>query len=768
MKGFIVYSTYRIVNDKAYVFLFGRLENGENFVTINHFRPYFYIKDKQLEKAKKIADFEHERTNLKTFKGDKVARIILDIPKDVKKLRKILQDEGIPCFEADIRFEYRYMIDKGLQGAIDIEGEYDSEGAIDRVYKDSDIKPADYTPKNLKVMSIDIETSENADEIYCMAVVCGDFKKVIIRTDKRLKNTISVKDEEELLEKFEFLVQELDPDVITGWHVIDFDFKVILDKSKEYGIQLNLGRDNSNCKIRFEQSFFLPSKADFPGRMVLDGIALLKTSFINLNDYKLDSVAQKYLGEGKLIQSQNRGQEITRLFNKSQQKLVDYNLKDAELVLGIIDKTETLKLSVQRSLLTGMPLDRVGASIASLDSLYIKEARKRGLLVPGGAYVVKEERIKGGYVKESEPGIYDNIVVMDFKSLYPSIIRTFNIDPASYVKSCKGKNLVKAANGACFRNEEGILPTLIQRLWESREKARKAKNELARYAIKILMNSFFGVLATPNCRFFNLDIANAITHTGQELIKLTSEKIEKKGYPVIYGDTDSIFMQTNAKTCEEAAKIGEELQNEINKYYDEHIKKKHKRKSYLELEYEKCYLKFLMPKIRGKEVGAKKRYAGLLMKKGKEEMDITGMEAIRSDWTELAKTYQLAILDRIFHNKEIADYTKKFIDDLRKGKHDALLIYRKSIRKNLDEYIKTTPPHVKAARKLERLDGNVIEYVMTEDGPEPVQAIKHPIDYEHYINKQIKPIAESVLCFFDKHFEDLVQGSTQTTLFGFK
>jgi DNA polymerase-2 len=104
---------------------------------------------------------------------------------------------------------------------------------------------------------------------------------------------------------------------------------------------------------------------------------------------------------------------------------------------------------------------------------------------------------------------------------------------------------------------------------------------------------------------------------------------------------------------------------------------------------------------------------------------------------------------------------------LRRGKYDRLLIYRKAVRKGLDEYVKTTPPHVKAARLLKDLDSNVIQYVMTINGPEPVQKLKSKIDYDHYIQKQIKPLADQVLCFFNQTFDDVIKGGKQTTLFGY-
>lgn len=765
MKGFITYLTYRIINDGACVCLFGRLENGESFLTINKFRPYFYIKEKDLKKALKIENFEFKKGNFKNFNEEKVVKVILDVPSEVPKLRKSFEEENIDHYEADIKFPYRFLMDKGIKGSLDIDGHYEAGQNVDRVYKDPDLEPINFIPK-LKVASVDIETNSENGDLYCISIYSDDFNKVFIISDKKLKNAINCEDEEDLLEKFKENILELDPDIITGWNFIDFDLAVLENKFKKNGVEFKLGRDNTKCKLKIESNFIMNSKADFPGRMVLDGISLLRNSFIKLDDYKLDTAARVFLKDKKLINSRNRHTEIDRCYKEDQQKLVDYNLKDAELAYKIIHKSDSLNLTIQRSLITGMPLDRVSASIASLDSLYIREAKKRKIVVPSGKYSVKEKPITGGYVKESEPGIYDYLLVLDFKSLYPSVIRTFNIDPYSFVKNCKGKNLVKAPNNVCFRNEEGILSSVIQELWEEREKTRKSKNELARYAIKIHMNSIFGSMANPSCRFFNLDIANAITHFSQFIIKLTSKKIEKSGYKVIYNDTDSNFVISKAKDIKEANKIGKKLQDNINKFYKGYIKKNYNRESFLELSYDKCFIKFLMPKIRGSEKGAKKRYAGLIIKDGKERIEFTGMEFIRTDWTDLAKKFQYDLLDRVFHDKEVSKYIKKFVKDIKDGEYDDLLVYRKSISKGLDEYTTITPQHVKAARKLENLDGNLIEYIITEDGPEPIQNIRHRIDYEHYIKRQVKPIADSILLFFNTSFDDLMKGK-QTTLFGY-
>ncbi|MBT6995595.1 DNA polymerase II [Candidatus Woesearchaeota archaeon] len=766
MKGFIIYSTYRILNGKPCVVLYGRLENNESFITINEFQPYFFIETKDQKKANKVTEYKIEETNLKNFEENDMSKILIDLPKEVPHTRSDLENAGIKTYESDIKFQTKFLIDNKLQGSLEIEGDYDlTHETIDRIYKNPELKKTNYIPTNLKTFSFDIETDKKAN-IYCISAYSKNYKKSFIISKNKVKNSIICEDEKELLQEFQEELIKFDPDIITGWNVIDFDLKLLKEKFNKYKIPFILGRDNAPSKLRIESDFFRTSKADIPGRVVLDGLDLTKTSFIKLKNYKLDTAAKQLLGKGKLIDKlgSDKSKEIDRLYKEDKDSLIEYNLLDAELAYKIIYEADLLDLTIQRSLLTGMSLDRVNSSIASLDFLYLQRARENKLVCPSNMSGDREARIKGGYVMESKPGIYDNVIVLDFKSLYPSVIKTFNIDPSKYHEE-KQKGDIESPNKAHFSNKEGILPNIIQDLWEEREKSRKNKNELGRYAIKILMNSFFGVLANPSCRFYNLNIANSITHFGQELIKLTAKKAEESKLEVIYSDTDSIFIDTKTEIKEESNKIGKKLEKEINDFYENYIQKEYKRKSFLELEYEKCYLRFLMPKLRGSTAGAKKRYAGLLEN---DKIEFVGLETVRSDWTKVAKEFQKELLDRVFHKKEVTNYIKKYVEDIQEGKKDKELIYRKSLRKDEKEYIKTTPPHVKAARKLEKIESSIIEYVLTTDGPEPIQNQKHKIDYEHYIKKQIKPIADTVLSFFDTNFEDVIKGTKQTSLFNFK
>ncbi|MFT4297845.1 MAG: DNA polymerase domain-containing protein, partial [Candidatus Woesearchaeota archaeon] len=594
MKGFIVQPSYKITDEKAYIHLYGKLENGESFLAIIERKAYFYIKEEDKEQAEKILPLEIDSLHKKitNFDNEPVIKLLFNSPKEMLDARKILQDSSIQSYEADISFPYRYMIDNNIKGCVDIEGnsynkkEYNAANNtnyyVDKIFLNPKIKTCDFFPK-LKILSFDIETSIKADKLYSIRIYSDNYKKVLINKKGVFNNAESFESEKKVLERFIEIVKEIDPDIITGWNVVDFDLNILREMYKKHQINMNIGRDNTGIYLKLSDNFFQDSIAKIEGRMVIDGISILKQSFISLPDYKLETAAQHFIGHGKIFSGDERHSDIEKAYKKNPEKLIKYNLLDAKLVIDILEKSEALNLSIVRSKLTRMPLDRVKASIASLDSLYLEKLKQRGIVAPTGFTGQRDERIKGGYVKESNPGIYENILVFDFKSLYPSIIRTFNIDPYSFVPKEKLKkynkeqqqNFIIAPNNAHFRNEEGILPEIIKELWSERDKAKKEKNKLRSNAIKILMNSFFGVLANPNCRFYSLEMANAITHFGQHLIKMTADEITKKEYSVIYGDSVGEDTEIIVKDVKEKIRY-----IKIHELFDKSIKKLSNRKEY--------------------------------------------------------------------------------------------------------------------------------------------------------------------------------------------
>jgi DNA polymerase-2 len=359
------------------------------------------------------------------------------------------------------------------------------------------------------------------------------------------------------------------------------------------------------------------------------------------------------------------------------------------------------------------------------------------------------------------PGIYDDVIVLDFKSLYPSIIQTFKIDPYSNLKS--DVDTIKTLNNLPFSSTKHFLPEFINHLIEQRNLARKNKDKQLSQAIKILMNSFYGVMGSFGCRFYHPNLPTAITGTGHKLLLGSKEFLGEKGYEVIYGDTDSLFVKLKEGEGENAETVGQKIADELNNYWSEKIKLEHGLESYLEIEFEKYYRKFILTPARGSESGAKKRYAGLLSDNGKESIEFVGMEFVRSDWTRLAKEFQVELYNRIFNNEEIENWLREVVRKVKAGEYDEKLVYRKRLRKDVDEYTKNIPQHVKAARMLPEVSGTVY-YVITKRGPIPVELKHTDIDYDHYIEKQLKPIADSVLILLGESFDSIVQ-SDQLSFF---
>jgi DNA polymerase-2 len=364
-------------------------------------------------------------------------------------------------------------------------------------------------------------------------------------------------------------------------------------------------------------------------------------------------------------------------------------------------------------------------------------------------------------VLEPVTGLHANVWVFDFKSLYPSVMRTFNIDPLSYVEQpTPGADLIETPGGA-FSRAPAILPRMLDELFPRREAARKAGDDVASNAIKILMNSFYGVLGTPACRFSNPALANSITGMGREILLWSKRWFENAGFRVLYGDTDSLFVQSGMADAGTARTRGVELARALNEELALYVAERWRVDSRLELKFEKLYVQLFLPQARHSSRGASKRYAGLRL--GADKAEFIGMEVVRRDWTQLAKQVQRELYQRLFTEEPVAAYLADVVRRVRSGALDDLLVYRKNLRKDAEEYTATTPPHVAAARKSNQ-DSGLVSYVMTTAGPEPLDRVQHPLDREHYVAKQVRPVAEPVLAALGLDFERVIGDVRQLDL----
>ena len=269
------------------------------------------------------------------------------------------------------------------------------------------------------------------------------------------------------------------------------------------------------------------------------------------------------------------------------------------------------------------------------------------------------------------------------------------------------------------------------------------------------MNSFYGVLGSSGCRFFNPQLASSITMRGHLIIQKSKEIIEQQGYAVIYGDTDSVFVLLDEnKEVEECQTCGGPLQRTVNTWGNSHLEEQFQLESHLEIEFETHYLRFLMPTIRGAEKGSKKRYAGMIQKGNEKMMVFKGLETVRTDWTPLAREFQQQLYQRVFNNIYCEDFIRNTHDALLRGELDSKLTYTKRLRRPLESYTSTQPPQVKAARKMKN-PGRKIQYIITLNGPEPIENLCSKPDHQHYVDKQLAPVADSILYFLDTSFEKI-------------
>ncbi len=657
-RGFILHPTYRIESGRPVVLLYGKLESGETFlVRDGRAVPHFWIRRDDASRARELGASPLEADGTITLRREPTVRVEVPTPPDTVPLRDRLTAAGIPCYEADVRFATRYLIDRGIRGSLEIRGEPHEGDGVDLVFESPDLLPADWSIRP-SLLSFDIETDPRASELLSVSLYGEGIAEVLLRTPPGAScpdGAVPFRTEREMIQAFCRRVREVDPDVLTGWNVIDFDLEALVRLGKRHGVSLELGRGLGPARVEPARFRFGSSFATVPGRVVLDGIQLLRGAFVRMEEYGLDFVARQVLGEGKLLSGHRRLEEIQRTFRDDRELFVRYNLADARLVIDILEKLQLVALAVERSRLTGMPLDRVSSSIASFDFLYLSELRSRKVVapsvVPGAAAGAPTT---GGHVLEPAPGVYRNVLVFDFKSLYPSVIRTFQLDPLGYLETPgAGDDPIVAPSGAAFRREPGILPRILDELFPLREAAKAAGEQTRSQAIKILMNSFYGVLGTPACRFHNPEIANAITSFGREVLLWSKARIESSGLRVLYGDTDSLFVLSGTEDSAAARRIGQELARALTVDLARHVRDTWRVVSRLELEFETLYLRLLLPHVRHGTAGARKRYAGLVEEHGRTEVVFTGMEVVRRDWTELSKRVQRELYDRLFSDRPV-------------------------------------------------------------------------------------------------------------------
>lgn len=779
-QGFLLTRHSRDHHNQTEIILWLATDDGPAKLVISGEQPLFFVAQKHQQAIEQTLSEHHihhtfRPLELKTFDQEPVAALYFDSMHGFYNAKELLQSHHIEMLENDFRLQERFLMERFVRGGVEFVGR-PRQLPKHTEYFDVKVRPCDYRPP-LSVLSLDVECSMKG-ELYSIGFY-GQIRNMMYQSvimvgeyEEDAPEWIEwVKDEAALLHALENTFRATDPDIIIGWNVVNFDFKLLLERAALHNMKLHLGRAGAVTHWRDARGEVNQGFVTMPGRVVIDGIDALKSATYNFPSFSLENVSQTMLGRGKKTEDvDNRVETITEDFLHNKQKLAAYNLEDCALVWDIFEHTKVLDFLVLRSQLTGLELDRMGGSVAAFTNLYLPKLHRAGYIAPnlprdGGL------ASPGGYVMNSRPGLYNHVLVLDFKSLYPSIIRTFKIDPMGLVEGLLSPDdAIPGFKEAFFSRDKHFLPQIITELWQQRDEAKRLKDAARSQAIKILMNSFYGVLGSGGCRFYDTRLASSITLRGHEIMQQTAVWIEEHGLQVIYGDTDSTFVWLKGDyTDEQADDIGKTLSTDINQRWHDRLKADFDLECQLELEYETHFSRFLMPTIRGSEVGSKKRYAGLI--KGKDGADdkviFKGLETVRTDWTELAKIFQTELFECVFHDKDPSNFVRDIVNQTRSGERDEQLVYRKRLRRKLGDYVKNVPPHVRAARiadehnkregkPLQYQHKGWISYVMTVAGPEPLEHQQSPLDYEHYIEKQLQPVADAILPFVSLSFEELV------------
>ena len=796
-RGFLLHTFHRNQGDATTLFGVGRLESGQTFAfSDSRQRPAFYLRASELARARPFcvgagAELD-EDTGLTTMDGEAVVRVGLRKVHQLRRLADGLHENQLRTYEADFAFARQYLVDRGIRGGVCITGSWRVGNGVDRVYVEPQLTPDDFEPA-LSVLALDIETPPDASAVLACSLVlwggtAGNAVEEIHLIGPPAEDGPGVychATERDLLIRLAERIRQLDPDVLTGWNVVDFDLTVLQKRFAAHRLPFNLGR-SSDDSWYYESEVWGASRVVVYGRQVLDAMHLARTTLTRFDDNRLGTVAQALLGRGKSLAANDdddgsMADVILDAYHNDRAAFAEYCLEDSRLVRDILVQEDIIQLSLRRAALTGLPLERAWGSVAAFDFLYILGLRQRRMVAPTNDI----DRVHlggspGGLVMPTRAGLYPHVFVFDFKSLYPSIIRTFNIDPLTHLLAHllardsteaeaeaamaaeSGADYVtepgitgafiRAPNGALFVRDVGILPQILAGFFARRAEARAAHDDLAAYTYKIVMNSFYGVLATGSCRFAEGALAGAITGFGHYLLRWTKALLQDSGRgTVLYGDTDSLFVDAHLPADlapADAHSAGQALCAWLNEQLATHVRELFDLPSHLDLEFEKYYARFFLPPTRGDSDKARaKGYAGLkVAADGSDEVEIIGMEAVRRDWTDLAHEIQRDLLDMVFRDQPAATLEQRvleWVDAMRRGERDDDLVYRKALRKSVEGYTKSMPAHVAAARLLPGARGT-IRYVFTRDGPQPVGHVTAPIDYEHYLEKQIRPIVRTI------------------------
>lgn len=804
---------YELEGNEGVILLYCRDAQGKSvLVKDKTFSTYFYVLPKDGEAnevKKKIHELDEKKMGTRILeiqicemnwmnKIRKVLKVSIENPRRIHDVRDSIKDwkDIEDTFEYDITYYKRYLIDKQIDpmGWLEVTGEMQKgkgKFKVDYIIQASSVKPLE-TKKTFdtRVLAFDTEWVEEKGkpQLIMLSLSTSDgLKKVITTYDWSKKPTYveSVKDEKNIIERFLELVDKEDPDIIVGYNSDGFDFPELKDRAAELKVPIKIGRDDSQIFVVRRGRI---SSAKSKGRIHIDLFGFIRhilAPSMRSEVFSLDEVAQELLGTGKKDMTYK---EMVEIWSKKEQvgRLAEYSMWDSELAIRLAEHILPQIIAIGK--LTGqLPFDAGRYTYSQLvEGFYMRKAFIDKVLVPNRPITEEiEERkeelaYKGAIVIEPKKGIHSDILVFDFRSLYPTIIVTHNIDPWTFNFSpCKKKEEVPQSNWYFCADEKGFIPKHLEEIVERRKKIKEMMNkekkgseqhklyENEQYALKILANATYGYLGYFGAKWYKREAGASAASWGRYYIGLVVEEAKKFGFEVIYGDTDSLMVSLGEKA--KKAKL-----EEVGKKFEAAINKK--LPGIIELEFRDVYKGGIFVAREKGQVGAKKRYALLDYDGG---LEIRGFETVRRDWCQLSKDIQRQVLTTIMKEKNPVKAVSLVRDTVKKVKEGKIpldqLVILEQITRPISQY-EQIGPHVKAAMKsIERGrpvgEGSLIAFVIVKgkgsisERAEPVEDVEqNQYDPDYYINHQILPASMRVLRALGYSEEEVLGGRIQKRL----
>ncbi len=815
---------YTLVNDMPVIRIFGKTEAGEVVCGFfERFLPYFYAVPKEGKKDEMIKFLErlpirpHKIESVKKLlpigfseDGIEMLKITLKNPATVSEIRDLIRrtDYCESMYEADILFKNRFMSDADIRGMgwVEIVSKPIRTATVraDKTVKITDIKRIDSLENvPFRYLSFDIEVvakktgvPEPKDDPIIIISICfaPDYnkKKSLVLTTKRVEggDVMVFIDEKSMLESFVSIINEYDPDVITGFNTNNFDIPYLIKRLEMNKVTKNFGRCTEK-PVFVREIARGENRVSMLGRISADSYKLVKKNFL-LKRYGLGDVAKALLNEQKNDVAHS---EIGKLWNGNKsdelKKLVDYARKDSELALKLLINKKLMEKYIELSKISGALLQDCldSGETTRIDNILLREFNKDGFVIPckPTSAVNDGEALKGGFVLTPVAGLHSKglVLVLDFKSMYPSIFISYNICPTTLVRTETSAETTLTPSGSKFVTanvRQGIIPRILKMLIEERKKTKKLLRgerdvekrrilDAKQFAFKILANAFYGYTGYSKARIHVLDVASSVTACGRYLIQKVRDSVESNyKYKVIYGDTDSIMIKTDIEDLDEGLKKGREITEKLNKELS----------GVLEMEFEKMFKSFL--------ILTKKRYAAWRFERDgdtwNEKIEMKGIETVRRDWCELVSETMNRTIEVLLKKGDVktsVEYFRTIMKELEEMKIPLQkLVITKSVSKNPASYV-GLQPHIELLKKLQArnpgdapgvgdrvgyviIKGNQLVSKRTED-PDYVIAHNLQIDSNYYIENQLLPPIERIFSAMGISKSELVGKGKQVSIF---